>query len=166
MVPFPNPHFFQGEIVFSPVLRTVPVFFRPKNRPLKKLGIFPKNFLTIRKFTDIIRSMRATKNPGPSPYGPKSENMRLSWRDDVSIFSDACQENTTMIGGVFLILDNIKRLCREHKTNITNMEKEVGLGFGTVYKWGKVSPSVDNLKLVADYFGVTIDQLMDEKREA
>lgn len=71
-----------------------------------------------------------------------------------------------MIGGVFLILDNIKRLCREHKTNITNMEKEVGLGFGTVYKWGKVSPSVDNLKLVADYFGVTIDQLMDEKREA
>ena len=46
------------------------------------------------------------------------------------------------------------------------MEKEVGLGFGTVYKWGKVSPSVDNLKLVADYFGVTIDQLMDEKREA
>lgn len=79
---------------------------------------------------------------------------------------DARQENTTMIGGVFLILDNIKRLCREHKTNITNMEKEVGLGFGTVYKWGKVSPSVYNLKLVADYFGVTIDQLMDEKREA
>ena len=65
-----------------------------------------------------------------------------------------------------MILDNIKRLCRERKTNITNMEKEVGLGFGTVYKWGKVSPSVDNLKLVADYFGVTIDQLMDEKREA
>ena len=65
-----------------------------------------------------------------------------------------------------MILDNIKRLCREHKTNITNMEKEVGLGYGTVYKWGKVSPSVDNLKLVADYFGVTIDQLMDEKREA
>lgn len=65
-----------------------------------------------------------------------------------------------------MILDNIKWLCREHKTNITNLEKEVGLGFGTVYKWGKVSPSVDNLKLVADYFGVTIDQLMDEKREA
>lgn len=61
-----------------------------------------------------------------------------------------------------MILDNIKRLCREHKTNITNMEKEVGLGFGTVYKWGKVSPSVDNLKLVADYFGVTVDDLLSE----
>ena len=144
MVPFPNPHFFQGKIVFSPVLRTVLVFFRPKNRPPKKIGIFPKNFLTISKFTDIIRSMRATKTQTPH---------------------DARQENTTMIGGVFLILDNIKRLCREHKTNITNMEKEVGLGFGTVYKWGKVSPSVDNLKLVADYFGVTVDELLSKTEE-
>ena len=61
-----------------------------------------------------------------------------------------------------MILDNIKRLCRERKTNITNREKEVGIGFGTVYKWGKVSPSVDNLKLVADYFGVTVDYLLAE----
>ena len=61
-----------------------------------------------------------------------------------------------------MILDKIKRLCRERKTNITNLEKEVGIGFGTVYKWGKVSPSVDNLKLVADYFGVTVDYLLAE----
>lgn len=61
-----------------------------------------------------------------------------------------------------MILDNIKVLCRERKTNITDMEKEVGLGFGTVYKWGKVSPSVANLKLVADYFGVTVDELLKE----
>ena len=61
-----------------------------------------------------------------------------------------------------MILDNIKRLCRERKTNITNLEKEVGIGFGTVYKWGKVSPSVDNLKLVADYIGVTVDYLLAE----
>lgn len=61
-----------------------------------------------------------------------------------------------------MILDNIKRLCRERKTNITNLEKEVGLGFGTVYKWGKVSPSVDNLKLVADYFNVTVDKLLSD----
>lgn len=61
-----------------------------------------------------------------------------------------------------MILDNIKRLCRERKTNITNLEKEVGIGFGTVYKWGKVSPSVGNLKLVADYFGVTVDYLLAE----
>lgn len=128
-----------------------------------KISKFGLDYLKIFKYN---RVHEGNKNQDPSPDGPKLENMRLSWQDDISIYSDARQENTTWIGGNFLILDNIKRLCREHQTNITSLEKEVGLGFGTVYKWGKVSPSVDNLKLVADYFGVTIDQLMDEKREA
>ncbi len=61
-----------------------------------------------------------------------------------------------------MILDNIKRLCRENSISITALEKAVGLGFGTVYKWGKVSPSVDNLKLVADYFCITVDELLSE----
>ena len=61
-----------------------------------------------------------------------------------------------------MILDNIKRLCRENSINITALEKAVGLGFGTVYKWGKVSPGVDNLKLVADYFCITVDELLSE----
>ena len=59
-----------------------------------------------------------------------------------------------------MILENIKQLCRDRKTNITRLEQEVGVGLGTIYKWGKVSPSVDNLKRVADYFGVTVDDLI------
>lgn len=46
-----------------------------------------------------------------------------------------------------MILDNIKRLCREHKTNITNLEKEVGLGFGTVSK--HIRPIIDRAVYVA-----------------
>ena len=61
-----------------------------------------------------------------------------------------------------MILDNIKALCRERKTNIIALEKEVGIGSGTIYKWNRVSPSVDNVKLVADFFGVTIDDLLKE----
>lgn len=59
-----------------------------------------------------------------------------------------------------MILDNIKALCKANGTNITALEKAVGLGFGTIYKWDKVSPSVANLKLVADYFSVTVDDLL------
>ena len=62
-----------------------------------------------------------------------------------------------------MILENIKRLCKERKTNIACLEKEVGVGAGTIYKWGKVSPSVDKLKAVADYFGVTVDSLLTGK---
>lgn len=65
-----------------------------------------------------------------------------------------------------MILDKIKVLCRERGTNITEVEKSVGIGFGTVYKWGKVSPSVANLKLVADYFGVTVDDLLKEDEDS
>ena len=92
--------------------------------------------------------------------------MQISWQVDTSKFSDTRQEILTGQEVIFLILDNIKRLCREHKTNITSVENEVGLGFGTVYKWGKVSPSVDNLKLVADYFGVTVDDLLSDSEAA
>ena len=50
-----------------------------------------------------------------------------------------------------MILDNVKRLCREHGTNITEVEKAVGIGTGSIYKWGKSSPSVNAAKLVADF---------------
>lgn len=40
------------------------------------------------------------------------------------------------------------------------LEKELGFGNGTIGKWQKASPSVDKLKKVADWFGVTLDELL------
>ena len=62
-----------------------------------------------------------------------------------------------------MILDNVKRLCREHGTNITELEKAVGIGMGSIYKWGKSSPSVNAVKLVADFFGVTVDEMLTSR---
>lgn len=62
-----------------------------------------------------------------------------------------------------MILDNVKRLCREHGTNITDLEKAVGIGTGSIYKWGKSSPSVISAKLVADFFGITVDDLLTDQ---
>ncbi len=62
-----------------------------------------------------------------------------------------------------MILDNVKRLCREHGTNITELEKAVGIGTGSIYKWGKSSPSVNAAKLVADFFGVTVDEMLADQ---
>ena len=59
-----------------------------------------------------------------------------------------------------MILDNVKRLCREHGTNITELEKAVGIGTDSIYKWGKSTPSVNAVKLVADFFGVTVDEML------
>lgn len=59
-----------------------------------------------------------------------------------------------------MIYGNIISLCKERKISVSKLEREVGLGNGTIKTWQKSSPSVDNLKLVADYFGVTVDALM------
>ena len=55
---------------------------------------------------------------------------------------------------------NIKSLCDKKGISISKLEKECGLGQGTIYKWKRVSPSIDNLQKVADYFKVTINKLV------
>lgn len=59
-----------------------------------------------------------------------------------------------------MILKNISSLCKEKGISIAKLEKEVGLGNGTIGKWAESSPKVDSLKSVADYFGVTVDSLI------
>lgn len=63
-----------------------------------------------------------------------------------------------------MLLENIKRLCIENNTSIYAIERELGIGNGVIGKWGKSSPRVDTLQLVADYFGVKVDDLLQGKR--
>lgn len=59
-----------------------------------------------------------------------------------------------------MILENIKRLCKERNTSIFALEKALGIGNGVIGKWSKSSPTVEKLAAVADYFGVTVDELL------
>lgn len=71
-----------------------------------------------------------------------------------------------------MILYNIVRLCKEKGISIAKLERETGLGNATIRGWDVSSPTVEKLKMVADYFGVTVDSLLltsetesvDEKR--
>lgn len=58
------------------------------------------------------------------------------------------------------MLDIIQKLCKEKGTSIFKLEKELGFGNGTIYKWDKSSPAVDKLKRVAEYLGVSTDFLL------
>lgn len=59
--------------------------------------------------------------------------------------------------------NKIKTLCKKNNVSITRVEKETGLSNGAIGKWKDSIPTVDKLKKVADYFGVTIDELLEEK---
>ncbi len=63
-----------------------------------------------------------------------------------------------------MIYENVKRLCTKHKTNIATVEKACGIANGTIGKWaGKdAAPRIDTVKAIADYFGVSVDSLLQK----
>ena len=58
----------------------------------------------------------------------------------------------------------IKELCSISNVTIAELEKTCGFGKNTIWKWDTHDPAVGKVRRVADYFGVTIDELlsMDE----
>lgn len=63
-----------------------------------------------------------------------------------------------------MVLKNIVRLCKEKGISVCKLEKECGLGNGTISRWGKSSPTVDSVRKVAEYLGVSITELIDIKK--
>lgn len=61
-----------------------------------------------------------------------------------------------------MICANISCRCREKGISIAKLERELGIGNGTIARWSKSSPRVETIKLVADYFGCTVDELLRE----
>ena len=66
-----------------------------------------------------------------------------------------------MQGGVFrsTVLDRIQFLCKQKGLSLSGLEKNLGIGRGTIKKWKTASPQVNTLMAVAQYFGVSMDFL-------
>lgn len=61
-----------------------------------------------------------------------------------------------------MIFTNVSRMCKDRGVSIARLERDLGIGNATIRNWNVSSPTVDKLKLVADYFGVTVDELLRE----
>lgn len=59
------------------------------------------------------------------------------------------------------LADKVNELCKNAGTSMNALEKAIGLGKGTICRWNDVMPSIDKVEKVADYFGVSIDYLLD-----
>lgn len=64
-----------------------------------------------------------------------------------------------------MVYQNILTLCTKREISIAKLEREIGLGNATIRGWETSSPTAVNLKLVADYFGVTVDALLNDNFE-
>ena len=60
-------------------------------------------------------------------------------------------------------VEKIKSLCKERKTSLYALEKKLGLGNGTIGKWGKPNrkPNFDNVLAVANELGVPIQEIAE-----
>ena len=62
-----------------------------------------------------------------------------------------------------MLFEKINTLCKKTSITIAKLERECAMGNGTVRGWKNSSPSIEKLKKVADYFEITVDELISEE---
>lgn len=61
------------------------------------------------------------------------------------------------------IVERIKALCKEKGTTMGTLEKELGLGNGSIRRWDEKTPGADKILLIANRLEVTTDWLLTGK---
>ena len=64
-----------------------------------------------------------------------------------------------------LTYKTIKMLCKDKGVTVTGTEKELGFARGSLCKVDSSKPSMEKVQKLADYFGVPIDYLLNDKEE-
>ena len=61
--------------------------------------------------------------------------------------------------------ENFTNLCKEKGTSPTALTIELGFSNATATRWKKGSvPNGSTLKRIADYFGITVDELLQDRK--
>ena len=62
--------------------------------------------------------------------------------------------------------DNVKKICEEKGISVGKIEKDLQLSNGSICKWNENEPGIRKVQKVADYLGVSIEELLkDEQKE-
>lgn len=57
-------------------------------------------------------------------------------------------------------LERVKELCKSRGITVKRLEEELEIPNNTIYQWKRITPSLDKIQKVADFFGVSIDYLL------
>ncbi|WP_062320882.1 helix-turn-helix domain-containing protein [Halolactibacillus sp. JCM 19043] len=57
-------------------------------------------------------------------------------------------------------LDRVKKLCKSRGISVARLEEELSIPKNTIYQWKRISPSLDKIQAIADYFNVSTDYLL------
>lgn len=62
--------------------------------------------------------------------------------------------------------ERIQALCKSAGKSMNQVESDLGFGKGYISKLGKSTPNATKIKLISDYFDVSVDYLMNGKASA
>jgi len=63
-----------------------------------------------------------------------------------------------------VLVQNIRARCKAAGISISALEKATGLGNGIISRWDESSPRLENVQRVANFFGVSVDDLVNPQR--
>lgn len=60
-----------------------------------------------------------------------------------------------------IVFERINNLCKENHVTIKKLSEDLGLSDSLIRKWrATTTPSIDKVRLIAEYFGVSTDYLI------
>ena len=62
-----------------------------------------------------------------------------------------------------MLFEKISNLCKEKGISIAKLEEECGLGNATVRRWIDSVPRLDSIQKVANYLGVSVNDLLSSE---
>ena len=62
-----------------------------------------------------------------------------------------------------MLYNNVKRICEEKGISVGKIEKDLQLSNGSICKWNENEPGIRKVQKVADYLGVSIEDLLTEE---
>lgn len=65
-----------------------------------------------------------------------------------------------------MLYDKVKAVCKGKGVSVGKMEKDLEFSNGSICKWNENEPSVGKVQKVADYLGITVDELLAGTTEA
>lgn len=57
-------------------------------------------------------------------------------------------------------LERVKELCKNRGITVKRLEEKLEIPYNTIYQWKRITPSLDKIQKVADFFNVSIDYLL------
>ena len=64
-----------------------------------------------------------------------------------------------------LLYNNVKKICEERGISILALEKALKFPRSSICKWNENEPGIRKVQKVADYLGVSIEELLAEEGE-